>query len=109
MDIKIIERFWEKVDKSGECWMWTAKTSKRKQPHPLVGGVVDLSHDKGGSDRLQQWVRNDDLVVIVTASAKHAATGFIEGHRQKLPLLLVNSKGSASLVRSIQQYLTQEI
>lgn len=24
MDAKVIERFWDKVDKSGECWVWTA-------------------------------------------------------------------------------------
>lgn len=71
------------------------------------GITVHLSHDKGGSDRLRQWVRNDDLVVIVTASAKHAATGFIEEHRQQLPLLRVNSKGSASLLREIQLYLEE--
>lgn len=73
------------------------------------GVTVHLSHDKGGSDRLRQWVRNDDLVVIVTASAKHAATGFIEEHRQHLPLLRVNSKGSASLLREIKGFLNSEI
>jgi len=73
------------------------------------GVTVHLSHDKGGSDRLRQWTRNDDLVVIVTVSAKHAATGFIEEHRQNSPLLRVNSKGSASLLRSIQQHLSQEV
>lgn len=71
------------------------------------GVTVHLSHNKGGSDRLRQWVRNDDLVVIVTASAKHAATGFVEEHRQYLPLLRVNSKGSASLLRELQLYLEQ--
>jgi len=71
--------------------------------------TVHLSHDKGGSDRLRQWVRNDDLVVMVTASAKHAATGFIEEHRQNLPLLRVNSKGSASLLREMQSYIEQDI
>lgn len=73
------------------------------------GITVHLSHDKGGSDRLRQWVRNDDLVVIVTASAKHAATSFIEDHRpQGNPLLLVNSKGSASLLREIRFFLEGE-
>jgi len=71
------------------------------------GITVHLSHEKGGSDRLRQWVRNDDLVVIVTASAKHAATGFIEEHRRDLPLLRVNSKGSASLLREMRLYIEQ--
>lgn len=71
------------------------------------GVTVHLSHDKGGSDRLRQWVRNDDLVVMVTASAKHAATGFIEEYCAQDRLLRVNSKGSASLLREIQLYLEQ--
>ncbi|PAX60537.1 hypothetical protein CK510_01330 [Brunnivagina elsteri CCALA 953] len=69
--------------------------------------TVHLSHDKGGNDRLRQWVRNSDIVVMVTASAKHAATGFIEAHRssQLAPILLVNSKGSAGMLRVIREYL----
>jgi len=71
--------------------------------------TVHLSHDKGGNDRLEQWVKQDDLVVVVTASAKHAATGFIEQKRPKgmtLPLL-VNSKGISSLLREIVRYLEE--
>ncbi|WP_347242330.1 protein DpdD [Nostoc sp. FACHB-892] len=69
--------------------------------------TVYLSHDKGGNDRLRQWVRNSDIVVMVTASAKHAATGFIEANRPShlAPILLVNSKGSASMLRAISLYL----
>jgi len=68
-----------------------------------------LSHGKGGNDQLRQWVRNSDLVVIATASAKHAATGFIEANPPShlSPILLVNSKGSASMLREIRQYLVQ--
>jgi hypothetical protein len=45
--------------------------------------------------------------LMVTASAKHAATGFIEDNRPShlAPILLVNSKGSASMLRIIKQYL----
>lgn len=71
------------------------------------GITIHLSHEKGGSDRLRQWAQNDDLVVMVTASAKHAATGFIEEHCSQERLLRVNSKGSASMLREIQQYLEQ--
>ncbi len=69
--------------------------------------TVHLSHDKGGNDRLRQWVKNSHLVVMVTASAKHAATDFIESHRplQLAPILLVNSKGSAGMLRVIREYL----
>jgi hypothetical protein len=73
------------------------------------GVTVYLSHDKGGNDRLRQWVKNSDIVVMVTASAKHAATGFIEANRPShlAPILLVNSKGSASMLRIIRQYLAK--
>jgi hypothetical protein len=69
--------------------------------------TVYLSHDKGGNDRLRQWVRNSDIVVMVTASAKHAATGFIEANRPShlAPIILVNSKGSASMLRALREYL----
>ncbi|MBE9200064.1 MULTISPECIES: protein DpdD [unclassified Nodularia (in: cyanobacteria)] len=68
---------------------------------------VYLSHDHGGNDRLRQWVKNSDIVVVVTASAKHSATGFIEANRPShlAPILLVNSKGSASMLRVIREYL----
>lgn len=71
--------------------------------------TVYLSHDKGGSDRLRQWVKNSDFVVMVTASAKHAATSFIEASRPQhlTPILLVNSKGSAGMMREIRHYLTK--
>jgi hypothetical protein len=68
--------------------------------------TVHLSHDKGGNDRLRHWVKNSHIVVMVTASAKHAATGFIESHRPpNAPVLLVNSKGSAGMLRVIREYL----
>jgi hypothetical protein len=69
------------------------------------GITVHLSHDKGGSDRLRHWVQNDDFVIMVTASAKHAATGFIEQYCPEKRLLRVNSKGSASLLREFQNWL----
>jgi hypothetical protein len=70
--------------------------------------TVNISNDKGGTDRLRQWVRNSDIILMVTASAKHAATGFIEANRpsHKAPILLVNSKGSASMLRIIKEYLS---
>ncbi|MBW4599613.1 MAG: hypothetical protein KME29_08360 [Calothrix sp. FI2-JRJ7] len=70
---------------------------------------VNISHDKGGTDRLGQWVKNSDIVLMVTASAKHAATNFIEANRPPhlAPILLVNSKGSASMLRIIKNYLTK--
>lgn len=72
------------------------------------GVTVHLSCDKAGNDRLRQLARSTDIVVMATASAKHAATGFIEGNRPKnLPILRPNGKGSASMLRIIRSYLEQ--
>ncbi|MEP6490779.1 hypothetical protein NDI43_25140 [Microcoleus vaginatus GB2-A3] len=43
---------------------------------------------------------------MATASAKDAATGFIEANRpQHLSLILFMNKGNASMLREIRQYL----
>ncbi|MEG3919856.1 hypothetical protein [Microcoleus sp. POL10_C6] len=69
--------------------------------------IVELSHNRGGNDRLSQWVRNSDLVLMATASDKHPATGFIEANRPQhlSPILFVNSKGNASILQEIRKYL----
>jgi len=70
--------------------------------------TVHLSHDKGGNDRLEKWVKNDDLIVMVTASAKHAATGFIEANLPKdKTLLRVNQKGIGGMLREIKIFLLE--
>jgi hypothetical protein len=72
------------------------------------GIKIHVSYAKGGSEQLKNWVRNDDLVVMVTASAKHAATNFIEAHiTDHKNLIRVNSKGSAGMLREIQSHLNQ--
>ncbi len=70
------------------------------------GVTVHLSHDKAGNDRLRQLAKSADIVVMATASAKHAATGFIEANRPKsLPILRPSGKGSASMMRIIRSHL----
>jgi hypothetical protein len=70
-----------------------------------AGVTVRLSTDHVGTDRLRDMARNADVFVMVTASAKHAATNFIEAHRPKdRPLLRPNGKGSASIIRSLADY-----
>jgi hypothetical protein len=69
------------------------------------GVKVRLSHDKDCSRRLQQLARQADLFVMVTASAKHAATSCIEEHRpHDLPLLRPDGKGAASILRAVRQH-----
>lgn len=74
-----------------------------------TGINIHLSHAKGGNDQLKTWILNADLVVVVTASAKHAATYFIEDHCAKDKLLRVNTKGSASLMRELQTFLKENL
>lgn len=67
---------------------------------------VQISSDKVGSDRLRQMARSADIFVMATASAKHAATEFIEDHRPKeLPILRPQGKGSASMLQAIYHFL----
>ncbi len=71
-----------------------------------AGVTVRLSADHVGTDRLRDMARNADVFVMVTASAKHAATNFIEAHRPKdRPLLRLNGKGSASIIRALVEYV----
>lgn len=67
--------------------------------------TVNLSHERVGSERLRQWSRNSDILVMVTGSAKHAATEFIEASRGDLPILRPLGKGSASIFREIYRFI----
>lgn len=64
-------------------------------------------HDKaGGSPALQEAARSSELFVIVTAAAKHAASGFIEDNRPKnLATLRHHAQGSASLIRALEEFV----
>lgn len=67
--------------------------------------TVNLSHDKVGSDKLRQWAKNSDIFIIVTWSAKHAATEFIEANRSNLPILRPLGKGSASIFNTLFSFI----
>jgi hypothetical protein len=72
--------------------------------------VVHLCHDKVGSERLRQLARSADILIMATASAKHAATGFIEAHRAGgEPLLRPSGKGSASMLKVLHSYIVAEL
>ena len=38
------ERFWSKVDKSGECWLWTASKDRNGYGHFAVNNTPLLAH-----------------------------------------------------------------
>src|SRR5207247_8371374 len=68
---------------------------------------VNAFHDHvGGSAALRTASATADVFVLATASAKHAATKFIEEHRPKSrPTLYARGQGSASLLAAIRDYL----
>ncbi|MFC8044263.1 protein DpdD [Nocardia sp. NPDC057353] len=61
---------------------------------------VTTSSDHVGSPRLRKWVQHADLVVLITRSATHAATGFISNHASKDKIAYVDGSGSASLLHT---------
>jgi hypothetical protein len=62
---------------------------------------IELNHEKVDSDLLRGFARRADVVAVVIASAKHAATGAIRHHCRPGALLEVGTAGSTGLVRAI--------
>jgi hypothetical protein len=44
MEVTAEERFWDKVDKSGECWLWTGAKYSNGYGHFVIGGQGFLAH-----------------------------------------------------------------
>lgn len=71
--------------------------------------TVELSHDHVATARLRTLARTADVFVIATRSAKHAATTYIEAERtQGWPVLYPGGKGSASIIRSVFEFVASE-
>lgn len=66
--------------------------------------MVKVNCDKVGSPHLKELARNADVFVIVTSSAKHAATSFIEKHRRNRPILKPLGKGTSSILQELVNY-----
>lgn len=66
---------------------------------------VEMSHDKVASVALRNMAHQADIFVMVTASAKHAATGFIQQERPDKPILYVNGRGVSSIMRAIETHV----
>jgi hypothetical protein len=81
----------------------------------LIEGIcsnvkVRLSHDHGGSDKLKGIARDSDYVIVVTQSAKHAATDFIKAQRPKNAheLIYPSGRGAASIVNALKHAIASE-
>ena len=67
------------------------------------GTKVSLLHDHDASKRLEQHARQADLFILVTASAKHAATNCVRACRPAgKPLLIPLGKGAASMLAAVR-------
>lgn len=69
---------------------------------PNIDVRTNSEHD--GSQQLSQLSKNADVFVVVTASAKHAATNFIAAERGAKPIVKVNSRGSSAILRELANY-----
>lgn len=66
---------------------------------------VQSSHDKVTSVALKNLAHQADIFVMVSASAKHAATGYVQQERQGKPTLYANGRGFSSIVRAIENHV----
>ena len=74
--------------------------------HP--GVRVETSNDHGGNSRLESLARRADIFVVCWRSASHAATELISRLRPaNLITLYPTGKGSASILRVIQEHLSR--
>jgi len=66
---------------------------------------VELNHDHVGTPALKNLAEQADIFVMVTQSAKHAATTFIQQHRRnRRTLLFPAGRGASSILAKIQEY-----
>lgn len=64
-----------------------------------------LSHDAVGTPALKTMAQGVDLMIVATASAKHAATGFIQQMRpREKPIRFAAGRGFSSIIRTIEEY-----
>jgi hypothetical protein len=64
-----------------------------------------MSHDKAASAALKNMAHQANIFVMVAASAKHAASGYIQQERQGKPILYANGRGYSSIMRAIENHV----
>ncbi|MFM2219857.1 MAG: hypothetical protein RL240_4175 [Planctomycetota bacterium] len=95
--------------------IYTLNESAAVRAANLIEGIcsnvkVRLSHDHGGSDKLKGIARDSDYLIVVTQSAKHAATDFIKAQRPKNAneLIYPSGRGAASIVSALKHAIASE-
>ena len=74
----------------------------------LRGVKVAVFNEHGGTNAMKEAARTADVFVIATYAAKHAASEFIVANRAGRPILYPAGKGSASMIRIINESFPQE-
>lgn len=87
------------------------KRAKQLMETIYEGVDIRLSNDHVGTDQLRSLARQADYFLVVTRSAKHAATGFIKNERppEKRPIDYPAGKGSSSIVTAINIALANSL
>jgi hypothetical protein len=88
--------------------IYTLEESSGKRARELISMIyhgvdVRVNHDHVGSEQLKHLARNADYFLMVTKSAKHAATNFVKAERpnMKRPIDYPAGKGSSSIVTAL--------
>jgi hypothetical protein len=82
----------------------SATTRAAQVLRSLVPGIdIETSAEHDGSSALAAQATHADIFVVVTASAKHAATDFIAAKRGNRPVIYVNSRGSSAILRELAE------
>jgi hypothetical protein len=69
--------------------------------------TIETNSDKVCTTRLEELAKSASIFVIVTSSAKHAATQCIEAHRPSdLPILRPAGKGTSSILFELAEHAT---
>jgi hypothetical protein len=68
---------------------------------------VQLNHEHDDSERLRGLARRADVMAVVVASAKHAATESINRNCRPEALLEVGTAGSTGLIRAVRERLQE--
>jgi hypothetical protein len=92
--------------------IYTLDESSGKRASDLIGMIyqdadIRVNHDHVGTEQLRHLARHADYFLMVTRSAKHAATNFIKDERpkEKRPVDYPSGKGSSSIISALRKAL----
>ena len=68
---------------------------------------VETNADHVCTDRLASLAANTDIFVMVTQSAKHAATDCVRANRPDGVTLMPEGKGASSIIRALEEHVRE--